>query len=432
MKHIAVLFMMSCVVMMWSTELSAHPSPTSEVFLDFTVDGVHVEHKAPLSELEVALGQRIYDPDVSAKESASRHGDLLREYAIKSVKVQGTSGSDAWSLDSITVSGEERGDDKMMIFSMDFTMPDTQESRDHSVILHDAIVSGKVMSHYTRVYVRSDWYAGQVHADHVRSVGILHGGKSAVMIAREGQWWEGFKGTVVMGMEHIAHGADHMLFLLALLLVAPVVVRKNRWCGDHDVWRGLRMLGKLVTAFTVGHSLSLVLGSMYVEEIPSMWVEMCVALSVIIASVHVIRPVFPRREALLAMIFGLIHGLAFASELPLHSVGMTQKIWTVFSFNLGVELQQLLIIALVVPWLFIMAQGLIYQWFRWCVSGVAIVLSCGWLFDTLTERGNPFEPVIQWGLSHQILLLAGCILIAFLSRVIQFQVTSQSSALVEG
>ncbi|MEE4378017.1 MAG: HupE/UreJ family protein [Candidatus Competibacteraceae bacterium] len=141
-----------------------------------------------------------------------------------------------------------------------------------------------------------------------------------------------------LGIEHILLGWDHLAFVLALCLIA--------WG-----WR----LVKLVTAFTVGHSLTLGLAMLDLVRIPIPPVEACIALSIAFVARGALRPQQHLRHGLgLTFAFGLLHGLGFASALADSGIGSDELLLGLFTFNLGVEIGQLLFVAAVV--------GLSWSW----------------------------------------------------------------------
>jgi hypothetical protein len=143
-------------------------------------------------------------------------------------------------------------------------------------------------------------------------------------------------GFLLLGIEHILTGYDHLLFLFALLLVCD----------------GFWAAAKIITGFTVAHSLTLALATFNVVQLPASIVEPLIAASIIYVAVeNVFFRSRLRWRYVLTFAFGLIHGLGFAGilrELGLGANG-TPVAGPLFSFNLGVELGQLAIAALVLP-----------------------------------------------------------------------------------
>jgi hypothetical protein len=143
--------------------------------------------------------------------------------------------------------------------------------------------------------------------------------------------WDGF---VLMGVEHILGGIDHLLFLLALLALV----------------RGLWPTVAIVTAFTVAHSVTLSLAALGVVEVPSRIVEPLIAASIVwVALENVFAPSGLGRRWLVAALFGLVHGLGFASALGELALSREALVRALVGFNLGVELGQLAFIVVVLP-----------------------------------------------------------------------------------
>ena len=149
------------------------------------------------------------------------------------------------------------------------------------------------------------------------------------------------------GFRHIGEGVDHLLFLLALLLPAALPGRREREPGNL---RGtLLRVAKVVTAFTVAHSLTLLLSALRVVRLPSAFVEVAIAVSVALAALNNLVPMIPDRGAWVAFGFGLIHGFGFAGVLGELDLPVDRFVVGVLGFNLGVELGQLVLVALFLP-----------------------------------------------------------------------------------
>ena len=154
------------------------------------------------------------------------------------------------------------------------------------------------------------------------------------------------------GVLHIWTGFDHILFLLSLLLPA-VLVRSTEsgkaWAPAPNFKAAFVDVFKVVTAFTVAHSITLSLAALGVISLPSRLVESAIAISVVLAALNNVRPVVYGGRWILAFCFGLIHGFGFASVLT--DLGLPQEslLLALVAFNIGVELGQLAIVALFLP-----------------------------------------------------------------------------------
>jgi hypothetical protein len=156
-------------------------------------------------------------------------------------------------------------------------------------------------------------------------------------------------GFVAEGIHHIAVGFDHILFLVTLLMVAVWRREGAGWVVRASAASAWRETLRLVTAFTVAHSLTLGLATAGVLAPPSRWIESLIAASVFVAAVDNLWPFVKGPRWLMVSFFGLVHGFGFAG--PLQALGLDRSHLAVplFGFNLGVEIGQLAIVALLLP-----------------------------------------------------------------------------------
>lgn len=151
------------------------------------------------------------------------------------------------------------------------------------------------------------------------------------------------------GVWHIWTGFDHILFLLALLLPSVLWRKDATWQPVNEFRKALIAVLKIVTAFTVAHSLTLSLAALGVIRLPSRLTESTIAASVVLAALNNIYPLVTRREWMVAFGFGLIHGFGFASGLSDMGIARGNLAVTVLGFNLGVEAGQLAIVSVFFP-----------------------------------------------------------------------------------
>jgi hypothetical protein len=163
-----------------------------------------------------------------------------------------------------------------------------------------------------------------------------------------------FFGFVREGVHHILIGYDHILFLLSLLLPA-VWIRsaaadpRTRWVASDQLGLALTNVLKVVTAFTVAHSITLALSVLNVVNPPSRWVESIIAASVVLAALNNIWPLVSEARWKLTFVFGLVHGFGFASALKDAGLAKGALVGPLVGFNVGVEIGQLCIVAVVLP-----------------------------------------------------------------------------------
>lgn len=177
----------------------------------------------------------------------------------------------------------------------------------------------------------------------------------------------GLGGFVIEGMAHIASGLDHVLFLVTLLLVAVWRREGKGWAPRASARSAFAEALKLVTAFTLAHSITLGLAAGNAIDPPAALVESLIAATVLLAALDNLRPFVPGPRWLMVGLFGLVHGIGFAG--PLKDLGLrgTELILPLLAFNAGVELGQLAIVALLLPLTLWLRSTATYR--RWIVPG---------------------------------------------------------------
>jgi len=182
---------------------------------------------------------------------------------------------------------------------------------------------------------------------------------------------------VVEGAIHLVTGYDHLLFVLSLVLAAGLIVRRE------GLRTALRDVAGVVTAFTAGHSLSLVACSLGWVSLPSQWVEAAIAASIVaVAGMNVTRPSAHRSRPWLAGAFGLIHGFGFSSVLADVGLPAGQRLVALLSFNVGIELAQLAFVAAVLLPLSAIAHHKRYRLVVMQGGSLAIAtFGCIWLVE---------------------------------------------------
>ena len=204
-----------------------------------------------------------------------------------------------------------------------------------------------------------------------------------------------FQSLFHLGMRHIAEGTDHLLFLLVLLLPAPLIAIGSRWRGVAGVRQSLFRIAGIVTAFTVGHSLTLTLAAMNVLHVPGRPVEALIAFSILVSAMHALRPIFPGRESWIAAFFGLIHGLAFATTLDRLGLSRWDRVAGILAFNLGIEAMQLLVVALILPSLLLLSRTKAYSTVRVGGAIFAGVASSAWIAERVFDVQTPVDKMVN-------------------------------------
>ena len=191
-----------------------------------------------------------------------------------------------------------------------------------------------------------------------------------------------FAAYVHEGVWHIWLGFDHILFLVSLLLPAVLVRRDGAWKAAASFQDAFWDVARIVTAFTLAHSITLTLAALGIVSLPSRWVESAIALSVVLAALNNIFPVVARGRWIAAFAFGLLHGFGFAGALADLGLPAGSLALSLAGFNVGVELGQLAIVAAFLPLAFALRSTWAYR--RVVLAGgsaVTVAIAGVWLVE---------------------------------------------------
>jgi len=199
------------------------------------------------------------------------------------------------------------------------------------------------------------------------------------------------------GVWHIWTGFDHILFLLSLLLPAVLVRDRNAWHPGPSFHSSFVDVAKVVTAFTLAHSITLSLAALSIVVLPSRLVESGIAMSVVVAALNNLFPMVANGRWIAAFGFGLLHGFGFAGALQDLGLPTGSLALSLFGFNLGVEAGQLAIVAVFLPLAFALRSTWAYRRVMFAGGSVAIAaVATVWLverafdlalFSALASRG---------------------------------------------
>ena len=198
--------------------------------------------------------------------------------------------------------------------------------------------------------------------------------------------WQTLRQYLKDGVLHIWAGYDHILFLLSLLLPAVLIRQAGKWEPAPRLGGAFKEVLKVVTAFTLAHSITLSLAALQIISLPSRLVESVIAASVILAALNNLRGTIDKRRWVMAFVFGLIHGFGFASVLTDLGLPQGALILALVGFNGGVEVGQLAIVAVFLPIAFWLRATGFYRVGVLKVGSIIVALLASWwllqrLFD---------------------------------------------------
>jgi hypothetical protein len=206
---------------------------------------------------------------------------------------------------------------------------------------------------------------------------VFRGAARELRLDRPVTLFEHLRDYLLLGMEHIFTGYDHLAFLFGLLLVAT----------SRGLRSGLRYILGVVTAFTVAHSVTLISAGLGLVRLPARIVEPAIALSIAYVAVENLLVKEPKHRWLLTFGFGLVHGFGFASVLSEIGLPPSGVVPSLVSFNVGVELGQLTVVAMVAPiLLWLVPRYKLSARLRTAGSVALLAFSTLWFFERVLQK----------------------------------------------
>ncbi|MDB5686591.1 MAG: hypothetical protein JWR77_1180 [Rhizorhabdus sp.] len=383
--------LLAVLLLIFSGPAAAHLTPNSEISLAFGRTKVAADIVVPMGELGYATGVAVERLTPQA----------LSHYFLRRIAVRAPDGR-PWRV-AITGMKLSADAELRLVLTPPAGAPVRRFDLDYAAVID------RVPNHFVLIAVRSDTDGGRL-SDRPQMLGALQQGNMTIRIDRgTGSAWRGFASAIGLGMHHIAEGHDHLLFLIALLLPAPLLVQGRRWAGYGGLRFTARRLLAVVTAFTIGHSLTLIGGAAFGWQLPAQPVEVAIAVSILVSAFHAWRPIFAGKEALIAGCFGLVHGLAFATLIARFGLEPLQKAQSILGFNIGIELVQIVVVAVVMPVLVAMARTSSYATFRIGAALFAGIAATAWIIERVFAVENVVGRAIDAGLSNAPWLLAALV-----------------------
>ena len=362
---------------------AAHVVPSTTIELDVHDTDVTAALTLPTDDLVTASGIEIPVDEALSDNTRSEIAGYVEDH------IAVTSDAGAWAVtvgDVGTAVTEQWGTGAFPSVTATATLVPPRNASPRTFALDYDVIVHQVVTAEIFVTLRSDSAAespGSARSLGVIALDTVTGTVPPFDVDLDGDTaWPGFAGMLELGISHIADGTDHQLFLLTLLLPAPLLARRGRWRGTAGTGIAVRRIAAVTIAFTIGHSVTLALGAVGLP-VPRQAVEALIAVSILIAAAHAIRPLFAGREPVVAGMFGLVHGMAFSTTLSELDLTGGQLALSLLGFNLGIELMQLAVVLVVLPPLLVLARTPVYRPVRVGAAVLTGLAAVGWLLDRL-------------------------------------------------
>jgi hypothetical protein len=368
--------------------------------------GIDARFEVNVMQLNEILGLNL--PKRSTWADVAPYADVIKKYLLKNTSFSSSLGEHkiVFTKEDASVVSTSFG----YFVKIPFHLENSETLPDELVVTYAAFIN-EIPNTRNLLTMEYNWKAGLVNNETMFALDFTEGEVTKTLDLTETSMWKGFVAMVKQGVWHIWIGLDHILFLLALIL--PSVVRRIRPVENDNpadskikfnIW-GLKpverfkpaflYIVKIITFFTIAHTITLSLAALNIVVLPSRFVESIIALSIGLAAFHNIRPIFKGKDWLIAFIFGLFHGFGFASvmgELGFKGEFLTL---TLLGFNIGVEIGQLLIIAMIFPVLYFLRNLKLYPKLLVYLSVLLIIVSLYWLFERVFDVDLPLDENIR-------------------------------------
>jgi hypothetical protein len=234
--------------------------------------------------------------------------------------------------------------------------------------------------------VSNDWQRGIVEQETNELFIHSAGSTSGTIDLGDPDQWRNFTSSIDLGVDHIRTGPDHIFFVMVLLLPSVLVLLSRRWVPADRFASSFLRLVVVATMFTIAHSVTFTLAGLDILPLPpSKLVETLIALSIAAAALHNLRPILGHREWLIAFVFGLFHGMGFAGLVEELDIDRSTQLVSLLGRNVGIEIGQLVILAITFPLLFIMRRTRAYLPLMYAASLTLAAISLIWVIERSTE-----------------------------------------------
>ncbi len=338
-----------------------HAEGEDYVFANFLKSSIEGEFQVNFADLEEKLGIKVPKNEVAAVETVTNTAPKVQQYITDNFSIA-PAGGEKYQIEFLETEILPESTYARYFFRIDTgTQSDKVEISHRMFYESDATHRGLFLVQYN---AKQDKNYGEEYTALVFSpsnpVQTLDLNNVPGLLDSMGMVWQ--------GMLHIWLGIDHVLFILALILPVVLVRRNSDWEPVTQYKSALWQLLKIITVFTVAHSITLLLAALEIIKISSRFVESVIALSIILVAANNITQTVKRGSLWVILFLGLFHGLGFATVMGILPFRMEDLVKMVIRFNIGVELGQIVIVLLIFP---------ILYWFRRSNFYVPIVLKGG-------------------------------------------------------
>lgn len=381
--------------------LHAHAPDQGYLYLRIYKDAIGGRFELIAKDINQAIGSNL--PDDLTMEQLKVHLPAIQSYFKQRSSFKGSDGS--------TYSVQFREPEILDLEEMEdfvrfhFDLEGVNEVPESMDIMYNVLFDVNP-KHRGLLIIEYNWKAGILDNEALSAFVYTPSETRTDLSLTDASMWKGFWNLVRLGIWHIWIGLDHILFIVALIL--PSVVRRkeekpeltaanysSNWTPVPRFRPAFLYILKVITFFTIAHSITLAVAALGWVNLSSRLVESIIAVSIALAAFHNIRPIFPGKEWMIAFGFGLFHGFGFASVLGEKGLSGDYLVPSLLGFNLGVEIGQVLIICMIFPILYFIRRQRVYPKLITYGSVVLILIALHWTLERAFDINFRFGAIFR-------------------------------------
>lgn len=343
------------VLMLFSSAAHCHSVGESYLFLSTDETSIEVELQLTLDDIGKILRQAGRATGEVDAQAAEAQIDWLKRYIVDGIELRG--GSERYTLDYVEHDSFDTPVGEFFRFQLEGTAAQPVPDR---IDVDYSLVFDADPQHTALLLVQYSDKTDITNFTNEVALQLGNESRSGVVDLTESIHLQIFLGFIASGAGHIVEGIDHVLFLVALVLLSVVMFDNGRWRPVTSFRPAFINIVKIVTLFTVAHTITLSLATLGYVQLPSRLVESIIAASVAFVAINALYPMVKDRIWVLVFGFGLFHGLGFAGNLEYLGLAKGSLLYPLAGFNVGVELGQLALIVVAFPVVYALSRKSFY------------------------------------------------------------------------
>lgn len=359
-SHWPLLFLVWLFALLPCIEVEAHKPSDSYLRIQMDEEGeaLHVQWEIALKDLELLIGiDSDGDRNITWGELKERR-DAIAAHALNRLEIKNGIQKVELAVEDLLFTEHSDGGYAVLVLT-----PELSGSTESLSVRYDLLFDIDPTHRGLVVYDNGD----------ISNTYLLSPSNDTIELSSAPvSLWTKFLKFIWEGIWHIWIGFDHILFLIALLLPAVLYREKGEWRPVPGFLPACLTTLKIVSVFTLAHSITLWLAVMDYVSLPSRFIEATIAASIIVVVVNNFHSILKLSGWMIAFIFGLIHGFGFANVLVDLGLSASGLAISLFGFNVGVELGQLAIVFVLLPIIFLARGTTFYR--RYVYFGGSILI----------------------------------------------------------